>query len=296
MMTSLHAFPDEAMQAQRLADATGLNLSLVDPHTFPDGESLPRVPTPSHIAIVYRSLDRPNGKLVELLLAADAWRRTGAQRLVLVAPYLPYMRQDKVFRKGEPISQRVVASLLDGAFDRIVTVDPHLHRTESLGDIFQLADCTHVRASDALVPFLRSEQVRTGKLVIVGPDAESAPWVRGIAEPLSLESLVLRKQRRSDREVDISAPTGFVGTGKNALLVDDICSTGTTLCRAARAIRSAGCASVSVYVTHALCNQEDLGSLQEAGVDRVISSDSCTHVTNAVHLAPLLAAALSKES
>jgi ribose-phosphate pyrophosphokinase len=294
MMTSLHAFPDEAEQAQRLAHAAGLKLSMVQTHTFPDGESLPRVPSPSHIAIVYRSLDRPNAKLVELLLAADAWRRMGAQRLVLVAPYLPYMRQDKVFHTGEPNSQRVIAALLDGAFDRIVTVDPHLHRTNELNDVFHLASCTHVHGSEALIPFLR-ERPGGKTRVIVGPDVESAPWVRSIAVPLGLESLVLTKQRRGDREVEISHPTGLDWSGKEALLIDDICSTGSTLRQAVRALRSAGCTSISIYVTHALCSQEDLEALRAAGVERVISSDSCTHSTNVVHLASALASAISRE-
>jgi phosphoribosylpyrophosphate synthetase len=72
-----------------------------------------------------------------------------------------------------------------------VTVDPHLHRTHSLNGIFQLASCTHVHGAEALISYLRAEGLGKKKLVIVGPDVESAPWVRGIAGPLGLDSLVL---------------------------------------------------------------------------------------------------------
>lgn len=91
-MIALHAFRDDAAEAQRLADALQVPLAFVDVHTFPDGELVPRVPEPAQTTIVYRSLHRANEKLVELLLAVDAWRRNGAKQLVLVAPYLPCAR------------------------------------------------------------------------------------------------------------------------------------------------------------------------------------------------------------
>ena len=169
MNVALHAFPGDAAQAQRLADAMRLPLALVQTHVFPDGEILPRVPPPAPTTIVYRSLHHPNNKLVELLLAADGWRRGGARRLVLVAPYLPYMRQDTAFASGEPVSQRVIAGLLDGAFDRIVAVDPHIHRINALGDVFPTAECTLLHGGDALVPYLQASG-DAPKWLVVGPD------------------------------------------------------------------------------------------------------------------------------
>jgi ribose-phosphate pyrophosphokinase len=105
-------------------------------HRFPDRESLVRVWGQAGApAIVMRSLDDPNAKLVEVLLAADALRRAGASRVTLVAPYLAYKRQDRVFQAGEPISQRVVGELLARAFVRGVTVEAHLHRVASLAEV-----------------------------------------------------------------------------------------------------------------------------------------------------------------
>jgi hypothetical protein len=82
--------------------------------------------------VVYRSLHQPNEKLVELMLLALQARAWGVQRLLLVAPYLAYMRQDIAFNPGEAISQRVVGAFLATLFDAVITVDPHLHRVATL--------------------------------------------------------------------------------------------------------------------------------------------------------------------
>ncbi len=295
MNVALHAFPDEAVQAQRLADAMRLQLALVRTHVFPDGEILPRVPRPASTTIVYRSLDHPNNKLVELLLAADGWRRSGAKRLVLVAPYLPYMRQDAAFAPDEPLSQRVIAGLLDDAFDRIVTVDPHIHRINALSDVFPTAECTLLHGGDALVAYLRALADAPNWLV-VGPDSESAPWVQRIADPLGLDHAVMDKRRRGDLSVDIALPEGLSPSGRPVLLVDDICSSGTTLRESVLKLKSAGAGAVAIFVTHALGGDAVIDSLLSAGAERVISSDSCSHSTNHVHLADLLASALKSEA
>ena len=98
--------------AERLAQALGVPCRTVTVHRFPDGESLVRVEPSPETAFLYRSLDHPNDKLVELLLAVSALRANGAAKVVLIAPYLAYMRQDIAFHDGEAISQRVVGKLL----------------------------------------------------------------------------------------------------------------------------------------------------------------------------------------
>ena len=125
-------FPDYDRQASALAKALNAPYRLIELHRFPDGESQLRLPPalPGQV-VLCRSLDRPNGKLVELLLAAGCARQLGASQLILVAPYLCYMRQDKAFRTGEAISQQIVGNFLAGLFDTLVTVDPHLHRVHA---------------------------------------------------------------------------------------------------------------------------------------------------------------------
>ena len=292
MKPLIYAFPDEAGPARRLAEALRCRLALVEVHTFPDGEILPRVAASPPTAILYRSLNRPNEKIVELLLVTDALRRAGAQKVILIAPYLPYMRQDKLFHPGEPISQHVLAGLLNRTFDRILTVDPHLHRTASLHEIRPTASLVH--GMDALASYLRYFRFDRRTLV-VGPDQESGPWVHRLSEQLDLEAVVFEKQRHGDRSIEISIPAGFDATNRPVLLVDDICSSGSTLCEVVRKLRSAGAQSVAVFVTHALCDANVLKELGQAGADRLISSDACVHRTNVVELADVLAEALRAE-
>ena len=101
------------------------------------------------------SLDQPNDKLLALLFAAEALRRGGAKRLVLVAPYLCYMRQDAAFHEGEAISQKVIGRLLAGSVDRVITVDAHLHRTKNIRDVFPGIDAENLSAMPAIADALR---------------------------------------------------------------------------------------------------------------------------------------------
>lgn len=291
MSTVLHAFHDQAAEARRLAAALQVPLAFVDVHTFPDGETLPRIPVPGSTTIVYRSLNRPNAKLVELLLSVDAWRENGAERLILVAPYLPYMRQDIAFRNGEPVSQRVLAGMLGAAFDRIVTVDPHLHRTPSLAALFRRCESTHLFGVDALISHLRTSPL-PAETIVVGPDIESDPWTSRIASSLGLDHATFRKVRRGDVEVEIEPPPNLSIAGRPILLVDDICSTGGTLRKTTSILRSSGAGAITIFITHMLGDATVAEGLLQAGAARIISTDSVPGPTSEVHLADLIAQSL----
>ncbi|MBX7248618.1 MAG: ribose-phosphate diphosphokinase [Caulobacteraceae bacterium] len=292
MSVIVHAFRDEAEAAGRLAGALGAPLAFVEVHAFPDGEILPCVPPAADTVIVYRSLDRPNPKLVELLLAQDAWSRSPARRLVLVAPYLCYMRQDKVDRPGAPISQEAVGAFLAHRFDRVLTVDPHLHRTPALDRVLPGVEATCVSASAALAGWIAEQQADA---VLVGPDAESRRWV----EPLALADgrpwLTLQKVRDGDRAVRVRTPPQADLAGRPAILVDDVCSTGETLIAAAEALVTAGAGPIRAFVTHALFDDSVGRRLAAAGVESLVSTDAVVHSSNRIPLAGLLAAALEQE-
>ena len=124
-------------------------------HGFPDGEIRVTVGPASATTIIYASLDRPNDKLIALMFAAEALRRGGAKRLVLVAPYLCYMRQDAAFHEGEAISQKVIGQLLARCIDRVVTVDAHLHRTPDITAVFPGIEADNLSAMPAISDTLR---------------------------------------------------------------------------------------------------------------------------------------------
>jgi len=291
---SVHAFADSEKAAAALAEALRARLSLVSVHPFPDGETLPTVAAPEQQALVYRSLHDPNPKLIEVLLSADALRRAGAQNLILVTPYLPYLRQDKVFRYGEPLSRDVVLPLLAGAFEYVVTVDPHLHRTAKLEDVAPQTRWIDVSGAEAMAQGLLAEGADAFDIV-VGPDREAQQWVEVVARALALPTWTFEKRRHSDREVALLAPPGAAVQGSRVLLVDDICASGGTLLTAAQHLKAMGAQVVEAAVTHALYDARTAQRLVEAGVSRLRSCDGCAHPTNAFALAATIASALRAE-
>jgi ribose-phosphate pyrophosphokinase len=280
-------FVDEHDYAQRLAVAAGLTAACIERHRFPDGEVKLRLPArlPARVVLL-RSLHQPNEKLVELLLAARAARDLGARELTLVAPYLAYMRQDMAFAPGEAVSQRIVGGFLAELFDAVVTIDPHLHRIQSLRDAIPRAGARALSAAPLLGAALRG----SGTLML-GPDAESEPWVRAAAEAAGCPAAVCRKCRRGDRAVEVALPEVDL-TRQHVVVVDDVASTGRTLAGVARLALAAGAMQVDVAVTHALLVGDAEAVLHEAGVTRFISTDSVPHPSNRISTAGLVAAAL----
>ena len=292
----LCAFAEDEAPARRLADALGVALHTGEARSFPDGESLVRVPCRDSSVLLYRSLNDPyrldpNSRLVEVLLAAAALRDQGARRLVLVAPYLSYMRQDAAFRPGEAVSQRLVGRLIAQAFDAVVSVDPHLHRTKSLADVFLGTEALAVSAAPALAALLRADSVPRDTLLI-GPDEESSLLVWSLASALALDCAVAAKTRSGDRGVSVRLPAGPGPNGRPVILVDDVISTGATLVECARAAREAGATRIEALAVHALFPPEREADLRAAGLARGRCTDSLPHPCGTAALAPVLADAL----
>lgn len=289
--TLLLGFPEYMAQTRALAEAAGLPCAEVALHRFPDGETRVRLPLdlPRRL-VLCRALDHADDKLVSLILTAGAAREQDVESLILVAPYLCYMRQDTSFHPGEAVSQRIVGRLLAERFDGLLTVDAHLHRVHRLEQAVPVTRALNLTATEPMACFLAG---RLDAPLLVGPDGESEQWVTAIARHERLEYRVARKQRLGDREVRITLPEGPY-RGRHLVLVDDVASTGRTLEAAARALREQGPASLSVLVTHALFVDDAMARLRQAGVENIWSCDSIAHPTNAVALAPLLSGALGQ--
>jgi ribose-phosphate pyrophosphokinase len=289
MTAAIFAFAEGLAVANALATELGVPCSRIEVRQFPDGESLVRVGCTPDTAILYRSLDQPNAKLVEILLAAGALRDNGAEKVVLVAPYLAYMRQDVAFHPGEAVSQRVIGCLIAHHFDGLVTVDPHLHRTRSLAEAVPKIPVLAVSAAPALAQALANSG---DSPVLVGPDAESWPWVEAIAQPLGLDFLVGEKHRSGDRRVDLVIPGIEAVAGRIVVLVDDVVSSGATLIAAARLLHDAKAASVEAIATHGLASRDDIARVQAAGVTRIRTTDTINNSAGCIPIAGILAAAM----
>ncbi|OIO67715.1 MAG: phosphoribosylpyrophosphate synthetase [Zetaproteobacteria bacterium CG12_big_fil_rev_8_21_14_0_65_55_1124] len=282
-------FEDYCEAGRRLAEELGVTYAGVEVHRFPDGEH--RITLPASLpeqVVVCRSLFEPNEKLIDLLLLAGTARELGARQLILVAPYLCYMRQDKSFHPGEAVSQRIIGKLLAEHFDVLITVDPHMHRTPNLAAAVPVQ---HALNLSAAVPIAGYLQGLPTKPLLVGPDEESQQWVQAIAGLTGLHYIIAEKLRSGDRNIEIVLPEADV-TGQDIVLIDDIISTGCTLARAAEHLLGLGASSVRCIATHMLPNGGAASELAKAGVSELLSTDSIQHPSNRIFLAKLLAEAI----
>jgi len=278
-------FDDYEMQSRKLAVALKLSCHIIQRHRFPDGEYKLTLPTklPEHV-IFCLSLDQPNEKLVELLIAAKTARELGAKVLTLVAPYLCYMRQDKAFHPGEAISQHIVGNFLADLFDNVITVDPHLHRIQHLEQAVPVTHAVTLSATSLMAEFLRE---RFNDPILLGPDSESEQWVSAVSKPNQWEYGVCTKIRTGDKKVEVTLPEINL-QGRSVVIVDDIASSGQTLAVTIRQCLLMNAKHVDVLVTHALFVSDAKESIIQAGVRNIWSTDSVNHESNVIPLHTLL--------
>jgi ribose-phosphate pyrophosphokinase len=263
-----------------------------DPHRpglrqFPDGETYVRIDRNlvGRDVVLVCTLDRPNEKMLPLLLLAATARDLGARRLGLVAPYLAYLRQDARFRPGEGMTSAYVARLLSGAVDWLVTVDPHLHRHASLAEIYPIpARALHT------APLVASWLGRhVPDALLIGPDAESAQWVAAVAARASVPWIALEKVRHGDRDVRVSVPAGAPIRGRTPVLIDDIVSTGRSMIAAIAHLGRMGTPAPVCIAVHAVFAEDAHERLLAAGAARVVTCNTIAHPSNGIDATALVA-------
>jgi ribose-phosphate pyrophosphokinase len=279
--------------ARHLARAAGAELGRLETRRFPDGEHYVRIASdPGGRAVdLVCTLARADDVILSLLFAADAVRDLGASEVTLVAPYLGYMRQDIRFHEGEAVSSRTFARLLSGAFDRLVTVDPHLHRYAALEEIYPIR-CETLHAAGLLGDWIRQEVEAP---LVIGPDAESRPGAESVARTAGAPAVVLRKTRSGDRDVQITFQDLSAFEGRRPVLIDDIASSGRTLVAAATELRRLGFAKPVCAVVHPLFGGDAYAEVGRVA-ERIVSTDSILHPSNAIGLAPLVAEGLLRRN
>jgi ribose-phosphate pyrophosphokinase len=280
------ALAESAALARQLSALASLPLGTVESRPFPDGETYLRIATEctNQSVILVCTLDRPNNKLLPLLFLADAARTLGARRVGLVAPYLAYLRQDQQFRPGEAVTSRTFAQLLSGHADWLVTIDPHLHRYNTLNDVYGIPTRV-VHAAPAVAAWIAAHVDRP---VLVGPDAESAQWVTDVADRVGAPSVVMRKERRSDRVVEVSAPDMEAYRQHTPVVVDDVVSSGQTMVETVRVLVGAGLRAPVCVAVHALFSDTAEQALWGAGAGKIVTTTSVPHPTNMIDVVPLM--------
>lgn len=291
MSTSLAlcSFPDQLGLATSLAEALNATPLKYLHHRFPDGESLfrfARASVPETVVLV-TDLSAPDPKFLQLALLSATLRDLGCRHLLLVAPYLPYMRQDKVFTAGEGITARYFAQLLSRCADTLITVDPHLHRIHDLNEVYAIP-AVSLAAAPLLAHWIQREVPRP---LLIGPDEESEQWVKAVAQRAGAPWQVLTKRRHGDYRVEVSTPDWQHWQGHTPVLVDDIISSGHTMLEAALQLREQQAPAPVCIAVHPVFSGGGSDRLA-ATAARLVSCNSIPHPTNAIDLTPLLAESL----
>lgn len=288
----LACLPGNEPLTHALAELLGAEQIELEHRRFPDGESYLRLhgDVSGASLVLVATLDRPDDKIPPLLFAADLARDLGVERIGLVAPYLPYMRQDQRFKPGEALTSRTFARWLSTHLDWLVTVDPHLHRYASLDEIYTL-ESEVVQAAPAVADWVAENVDRP---VLIGPDGESEQWVRVVAELRDLPWRVLTKKRHGDRDVTMELPDLAGLADHTPVMIDDIISSGGTIAEATRHLLEHGLKAPVVVGVHGLFGDRSRELLRHAGVARVVCTNSVNAPESEIGLSELLAPAIKR--
>lgn len=289
-MPIVFALPGSEDLARGVAARLGAPLGALETRRFPDGESYVRIGSDvaGERVVLVCTLARPDEQFLRLVFAARTLRELGAVHITLVAPYLAYMRQDKRFHPGEAVTSTHFAQLISREVDALVTIDPHLHRHAALSEIYAVpAQALH--AAPLLADWIASNVDRP---VIIGPDGESEQWASEVARRAGRAPFaVLSKTRRGDRDVEIAIPDLGAWREHRPVLIDDIVSSGRTMLAAAEGLSRQGFAAPVCVVVHPLFADDAFARL-ERSAERIVSTDTVAHASNAIPVAGLIAEAL----
>ena len=292
MKPLLVALQDTAQLSGPLARALGADIAEIDLRRFPDGETYLRFDTPpdDRDLILLAGLADPDAKLPTLVFAGQTARTLGAKSVGLVAPYLPYMRQDRVFRPGEAVTSVHFAKWISSCVDWLVTIDPHLHRWKALSDIYSIPSVA-AHAAPAMAEWIKNHVDRP---LLIGPDAESEQWVSDIAVRAGgVDHIVLAKTRHGDREVDIALPDMEIWRHHTPVIVDDTISTASTMIAVTGQLVDQGLRPPICCAVHGIFADGAHQALLEAGTVRIVTSNTISHPSNAIDVSGILADATS---
>jgi ribose-phosphate pyrophosphokinase len=208
-----------------------------------------------------------NDHLMELLIMMDALRRASAASITAVVPYYAYARQDRKTSPRVPISAKLVANLITTAgATRLLTMDLHTGQIQGFFDI----PVDHLYAAPVTLEYIR--QNFTGELVMVSPDAGGVERARAFAKRLDSTLAIIDKRREATA---IKAMT-LVGNvwGREAIVLDDMITTGATVTLAAELLLRHGAKAVHACVTHPVMSRNAVSSLQGSLLQSLMVTDT----------------------
>ncbi len=286
--------------ARKVVDRLDIPMGKANVGRFSDGEVSVEIQENvrgKDVFIIQSTCAPTNDNLMELIVLADALRRASASRITAVVPYFGYARQDRRPRSARvPITAKVVADMMDAiGIDRVLTVDLHADQIQG----FFSVPVDNVYGSPVLLDDIVDQEYED--ILVVSPDVGGVVRARAVAKQLDCDLAIIDKRRERANESQVMNIIGDV-EGRTCVLVDDMCDTAGTLCKAAKALKDNGAARVVAYATHAVLSGPAVSNITNSDLDEFVVTDTiplsepasqCSKIRQ-LTLAPLLAEAVRR--
>ncbi len=273
--------------ARRMSMHRGVNVGLVDARVerFNDQEIFVEVyenVRGEDMFIIQPTSNPANDNLMELLIICDALRRSSAARITAVVPYFGYARQDRRTKARTPISAKLVANMMvEAGIERVLTMDLHAAQIQGFFDI----PVDNLYASPVFALDIQHQfRGAMDDLMVVSPDVGGVARARELAQRINAPLSIVDKRREKAGEVAEMKVIGEV-TGKKCIIVDDICDTAGTLCKAADVLIEQGAAEVHSYITHGVLSGPAVERITKSQMKSLVITDSI-QATDSVRAAP----------
>lgn len=287
--------------AQTVAQHLHIPLSKADISRFSDGETAVEIKENvrgKDVFIIQPTCAPTNDHLMEVVLLADALRRSSAGRITAVIPYFGYARQDRRSRSARvPISAKVVADMLSiGGIDRVMVVDLHADQIQGFFDV----PVDNLYGTPILLNDLKQQHYEN--IMVVSPDVGGVVRARAMAKSLGdIDLAIIDKRRDRANESEVMHIIGDV-KDRDCVIVDDIVDTAGTLCKAAAALKQHGARRVVGYITHPVLSGKAVETITNSELDEIVVTDTipltgqakaCSKIRQ-VSIAPMIAESLRR--
>ena len=260
--------------AEEVSEILGMPLSAADVGYFSDGEIKVEIEenVRGHDTFIIQSTCTPQNKnVMELMLLADALKRSSASKITAIVPYYGYARQDRRVRSARvPISAKVVADMFSSVgIDRVLTIDLH---SETIQGFFDMP-ADNVYATKLMMEDIKANNERD-EIVVVSPDVGGVVRSRALARFLDDTDLaIIDKRRAAANQSEVMNIIGEI-EGKVCIVPDDIIDTAGTLCNAANALKEKGAKAVKAYITHPVLSGPAIERLEKSQIDELVVTNS----------------------
>ena len=258
--------------ANEVSKILGMKIAPADVGYFSDGELKVEIQenVRGHDTFIIQSTCSPTNKnVMEIMLIADALKRSSASKITAVVPYYGYARQDRKSGPRSPISAKLVANLISTAgADRALMVDLHAGQIQGFFDI----PTDNLFAAPVFIDDIK-KNFESNDTVIVSPDVGGVVRARAIAKRVNCDLAIIDKRREKASVSEVMNVIGEVKK-KKCILIDDICDTAGTLANAANALKSKNADSVYAYITHGVLSNPAIERINNSPIDKMIITDS----------------------